>query len=345
MVVLASQVCSVALAAPGPAPVATACPGDTYEKNEPIFLDDPYYPAGVMHSGKYNGMCIDTSWQRPAHVLSKEAAVAAGVPAGYIAFANFNHGGRNWIAQVPMGAVEEVIFQMEHFSFSTPPGMQNVGIPSAHTEIRFKFKKGSEVILIPQSAEAAAAGQASEVRLSDIIYSVELIAPKGVSNFDPINGLKGTFAIVYHFTSLGDKFNYMITQQSHRVEQMPIKVTDEQKQQLLLHAIATSDAMGVSGTYNTALRNCTSEVFKLFDEVLSDAPGYGKPSTLEKILSARPGRSKKSLTNRGLLDPAMTWPDLNDEKDIVPAATTRPAAPGLPEPQLPQVFPSPKPSN
>lgn len=324
------------------------CPGDTFEKSAPLFLDDPYYPGARMRSGKYKGQCIDTSWQRPARILSRAEAEAAHVPSGYVGIANFSHGGRYWIAKIPVGAVEQVIFQMEHFDFAAPVPVPGVGIPSAHTEVRFKFRAGSDVILIPQSAEAAAQGQAPEIRVSDIIYSVELVAPKGVSNFDFVEGIKGTFGIVYRFCSLDDKAKYMIADQSHRVEQFVMNLNDAQKQKLLLHSIVTSNDKGVSGIYNTAFRNCTTEAFRLFDEALSDDPGYVVPKYLAAILDNAPSRSKHSLEIRNLLTPSMPWPDLNQEwKGTLPNAFAAPApvAPAVATPvAAPTPAPSPKPA-
>jgi hypothetical protein len=292
---------------------SASCVGDTYEKDTPQFLDDPYYPAAVMKHGKYKGQCIDTSWQRPVVPISQAAAEAAEVPPGYFAIANFTHQGRYWIAMIPMGGVEEVIFQMEHFKFFTQDKHPGFGVPSAHTELRFKFKPGMDVILVPQSQLARAEGQKSEVRLSDIIYSVELVGPKNVNDFNFVSGMLGDFAIVYRFCSLHDKFNYMITQQHHKVEQWALNVTDEQKQKLLLNAIATSYQEGLGSIYNTASKNCTSEAFRLLDETLSSHSSYGKPNPFTALIANIPSRSKFSLKARGLIDDRSRRPDLDQE--------------------------------
>ena len=215
-------------------------------------VNDSFDPQARMPKGPLKGQCINSCKQRSVKLLtSAEAAPYRPLP-GMLVVANVSHGGDFWVAQIPTNAIEDVIFQIEHF-----PAV----VPAAHTQLRFRFKRGTEVLLVSQAMNAPF----TQVGIKDLVYSVEAVGiPEG--RFDLVAGFFDRFALAYRLISLQDRAEQMLVKDQHRVEQLKLNLKPEAKQQLLRKAILFSDRAGMRKMYDTFARNCTTELFHAIDQ-------------------------------------------------------------------------------
>lgn len=296
---------------------------------------DPFDPKARMPEGRYEGQCLNSCQQRSVTILSAAEAAFYGFSGNHLTVANISHRGHFWVAEFPKDGIEDVIYLIEYF-----PAI----VPAAHTQLRFRFKPGSEIILKSQILEL----DLSPVCLPDIVYSVEAIGlPE--SEFDLIAGLLDRFAIAYRLVSLEDRIQQMIITDRHRVEQISLNLQPEEKHKLLVNAVEAGDRAGLSRMYNSFDPNCTTELFRALDrtlgydaksqtsqeeafiniptgELISKLIQKGKLSSedinqllltslddtkLETLTQNIPTLSKEALENRHIL--GIQMPDLNDE--------------------------------
>lgn len=249
-------------------------------------LNDRFDPQAKMPRGIYQGQCINSCHQRSLRRLSAAEAAEYGIEPEAIAVANVSHQNQFWVAKILPNSVAEVIYQLENFP--SP-------IPAAHTQLRFRFSPGSEVLLIPQIPGSPQ----SPVQLKDLIFSVEAVAVVG-GNFDLVAGFFDNFAIAYRLVSLESRVQRMIIQDGHKVQQIQLNLTPTQRNQLLLNAITKSHQAGLTQMYNSLSRNCTTEVFRIIDQTI----GYHRaPHSEEEIfINAPTGEQISMLFANGILN-------------------------------------------
>lgn len=259
---------------------------------------DPFRAEIVATRGRLRGQAIDTNQRRSIVLLSPaEAKRYTGSTAGYT-FANFSHESTFCIAWVPREAVEEVIYQLEYF-----PAI----VPAAHTQLRFKLKKGSAARLFPQPGNRAPKHRI----ITDLIFSAEAANIQGGPGFDLIAGMRDSFGLALRFISLEEKYNYMVTKQKHRVRQFSLSMNARQRQALLHNALRRSHVSGMTQMYHTLTRSCTTEVF----DVLAITVQKHSDFRLDPLFGRVPTRSVHYLKRLGLLSPPTLGEhlDLNDE--------------------------------
>lgn len=314
--------------------------------NSPTFINsntacicnskDPFDPRAKMPNGPFKGQCINSCEQRTIKLLSAtEAAPYRPLP-GMLVIANVSHKKKFWVAKVPPNAVEDVIFQMEQILNSCP---------LCHSQLRFRFKPGSEITLVPQTTRE----DPTEIRLTDIVYSVEATGIPG-TGFDPASALLNLFGLSYRLVSLEDRAERMIATDKHQVEQLKLALQPEEKQKLLENAITQADRAGMELMYSLFDRNCTTELFKIIDRSVQDDAYRRKPSKNEDFFNIPTGTliseiiqknklnleaileqanqpqlrqvaallrqaklPKDALRERGILDEKSRIPNLNDE--------------------------------
>ncbi|BAI92486.1 hypothetical protein NIES39_L03290 [Arthrospira platensis NIES-39] len=250
-------------------------------------VNDRFDPQAKMPQGIHQGKCINSCHQRSLRRLSAAEAAEYGIEPQAIAVANVSHQNQFWVAQILPNSVAEVIYQLENFP--SP-------IPAAHTQLRFRFSPGSEVLLIPQIPGS----HQSPVKLQDLIFSVEAVAVVG-GNFDLVAGFFDNFAIAYRLVSLESRVQRMIIEDGHQVQQIQLNLTPAQKNQLLLNAITKSQQAGLTQMYNTLNRNCTTEVFRIIDQTIGyhSAPNSGSQ---EIFINAPTGEQISMLFANGILN-------------------------------------------
>lgn len=248
---------------------------------------DPFDPMAKMPKGPYQGQCINSCQQRSVVLLSSEEAANYGDSHRMWVVANVSHQGKFWVAKIPVDGVADVIYQIEHF-----PAI----VPAAHTELRFRFRKGKEVILLPQASNSTT----EPVRLSDLVYSVEAVTVPG-EKYDVVAGLFDNFALAYRLVSLADRAEQMIGQKQHRVEQLKLSLTPEQNQRLLQNAIERGNRAGMNRMYNTIEPNCTTEVFYPLDAAINYDPSIDLFQG-EVFLNIPTGEQISNLIDNGAID-------------------------------------------
>lgn len=297
--------------------------------------NDSFEPRARMPKGPFKGQCINSCEQRSVKLLLSAAAAHYEPSPGMQVVANVSHGGNFWVAKIPPNAIEDVIFQIEHF-----PAV----VPAAHTQLRFRFKPGSEVILVSQAMAAS-----TQVGIKDLVYSVEAVGiPEG--RFNLFAGFFDRFALAYRLVSLQDRAEQMLVKDQHRVEQLKLNLTAEAKQQLLRKVILMSDRAGMRQMYDTFAKNCTTELFHAIDQSIQydgtrrqprmNQESFGNMPTgsfisrllqnkifsfetlnrqFSSLLTHIPTVSKAALKRRGLIAPngQSQMPTLNDESKII----------------------------
>jgi hypothetical protein len=257
---------------------------------------DRFEPDAVMPQGKFRGACLDTREQRSATLV--RARSERGTPV----LANVRHAGRYWLCEVRPDAVEDVIFQTEYF-----PAI----VPAAHVELRFRFRDGAE----PRLTVQVPGDSAAPLRLRDLVFSVEAVSRLGGGEYDLVKGLFGHFGTAYRMISLEDRYRQMVVEHRHRVKQVRLRLTPRQERDLFAHAVHLADRSGMGVVYNTATRNCATELFRVMDRAVSYPAWRRALAWSVGFLRILPTAAEQALAVRGLLEPQGRGrlPDLDRE--------------------------------
>ncbi len=265
---------------------------------------DPFEPHSRITKGAHKGECIDTDLARPvSRLTAEEAAQFGGEPTNEILVANVSHGGKYWVAKVPMDGIVEGIFQLEYF-----PAPLN--IPAGHTQVRIRFRDDKPVVLTTQSGKDKKITQ----KINDLIISFEAIGQRGYA-YNPLTGLKDEYAGVYRVTSLDRSYDHMIIKQNHRVEQWKMNIEMGELKTVFQRFVAMSAARQMTYMYNTVSLNCTNEIIRAIDEGVN----YTRREIVQKLLTfptdTYPNIVRVSLISRGLLpmDKSTDLPELGKD--------------------------------
>ncbi len=272
----------------------------------PVDANDPYAVAAKVPAGKYKGMCLDIKTKRSVQILENNSA--------YMVVTNFYHDNRWWTARVPKDGIKDTIFQIALFETSVP------FIVAAHTQIRMIFDSQNPVVLVPQNLEDQKAG-VSSLALTDVVYSVEYIAPPGVS-YSLLKGQFNKLGIVGRFLSMKSRAAEELKGDSKEIiKQIPLDLSSSEKSAFLENAMLQSERMGLKEMYNTVQKNCTTELFTILDDSIKYS-GRVQPFGIYifDILNPIEKPSIKALTERRIIDKTRTLPTLNDELKKVPQA-------------------------
>jgi hypothetical protein len=260
---------------------------------------DPFRPEQSLKKGRFQGERINFDAQRSVVALSESQAAQYGAKKGDLAFANFSHEGQFWVAVVPKNAVKNVDLMLEHFP---------APVPAAHSMLRFRLKEGHEAKLVPQVTGDTQPG----LKMKDLVLSIEATGTRDF-NYDLIDGAQNNFGLSYRLESLADRAK--TTQKAgHRVEQLPLRLTSAQKQNILKESIRTSQQNGNGQAYNTLTKNCTNEAFHIMDRGIGNRVPPSVHLARGLTSESLPPISSFYLSIRGLLDRNRTRADLADEQ-------------------------------
>jgi len=243
------------------------------------FLGDAYESKVLLPAGGHKGECADTTSARSVIMLPEPS------DSNVLRVANVGHNGSFWIAEFPKNGVEDVIFQMERFP---------AAVPAAHTQIRLKFKKDSPVRLTNQFDSSR------QIYLREFALSTEAIGQKGWK-YDIFKGMKDEYLTAYRITSLADKYKWMVVTLKHSVVQWPLNLDEAEKQLVLPAYVKRATEKGMTSTYHTLWRNCTNELFKVFDSTLRYGGLRALPVVFTKINEMYPVIVHGALNSRGLI--------------------------------------------
>ncbi|MEC9072764.1 MAG: DUF4105 domain-containing protein [Myxococcota bacterium] len=256
--------------------------------------EDPYEPGARFSKGPWIGECLDTEKRRPVHVLSAPSEKSANLE-----LANVFHDGGFWYADIPTDAVYEVYFQLEYF-----PAV----VPAGHTQIRIEF-------LEPVTLTGHSSWNLGRVTSTyNLVISAEAV-PRVGDSYDLIKGMQDHFGLVYRVTTLAARYESMIIEQDHHVEQWRLQMTEEEKAELLVFYAYESEALGLEETYHTLFRNCTNELVRNIDGVVQYTAGEHIKKFLTKGTEFYPNIIRAALIARGLLplDQSTDWYPLEED--------------------------------
>ncbi len=241
---------------------------------------DPFEPRVRMPSGPEKGLCINSKYRRSARQLSANAAARYFTEKdGSIVVANFSHLKKFWVAQIPVKQIKHIILQTQFFPV--------MGMEISHVQLRFDFTAGAKIKLISQDAS----GPAKTLSVKHVLLSVENIGPHG-EKFDFMKGMKGYFNLVYRLVSLEDKYDWMITQQGHRVTQHLLKISPKNAQKVFMEGVSRGTARGSKTSYHSIHQSCSTELIKIFKATLG---------TRDSVRSFHPNLIVDILKNRNLI--------------------------------------------
>jgi hypothetical protein len=267
------------------------------------------------------GKCVDTSQERPIHVLSAKEVASLHMPAagpGEKIVANFHYNHKFYIARFPADGVSEVVAQKEIFNPGVPVADQLNSLIgySAHFQTRFEFNKpGKEVVLVPQDDPT---NTSKAIRIHNVIASDEAVARVGGEGFDVVKGLHGHYAYARRLTGLQEKYEDMVVKKHHTVEQWRIKpvvnkndladgktpTADLMRQQYFKSALELSERdyqtykAGHTVMYDTLQRSCVTGGLEIFDRVNH----YANPLQKDvEVLKRNPLLIRQMLFSRGML--------------------------------------------
>lgn len=262
--------------------------------------DKEYAHASRLWVGKAKGQCILNENHRPVRRLTEEEAASKGLKHDdkeFITIANVTHDNRFWFAEIPVKAIKDVYFQLEHFPSLPPQQSEDIvgklpgfarnkaanGIQflndylAGHTQLRLQFTK-------PIKLKAQVGSE--EATINDLVFSVEAVGQKGYA-FDLVAGLQKNFVAMHRVTSLTQKYYDMVIAEefgapkNHVVEQGVMSFSPDAaknqkvKERLIKVYIEKSELnwqqiemQEDEALYNTVTRNCTTEVIRAMDQAL-----------------------------------------------------------------------------
>jgi hypothetical protein len=254
---------------------------------------DPYEPDGIIPEGPFKGRRVDTTRFRSARIVPTLAP--AGSPAaGGMLVANFLHQDTWWLAEVPAGAVADVIVQRQDI----PGGL-------GHGQIRFRMKPGRPVRLRPQVGQS----RGDEVLVSDTVLSIDGTPPIGVDGPRKPGGLE-QYVIAYLWMSLEQKKRIMGSD-TRRVQQYRLDIGDADKQSVLRAGLARGTRYGMTRMFSLRGQNCTSEMLAVLDAALTYEHVHNLIGRINVV--GVPAWIELYLRQRGLLKPGVAIADLADD--------------------------------
>ena len=265
--------------------------------------DDAYEPRSVFQSGPWEGVCHDTQRRRPTGFVDDElAARYQGVDDHYVLYNVFHEDGF-WFAFVPYNAVKRVYFQLEYF-----PAV----IPAGHTQLRLEYDR--PVTLYGQSGHLK--GRIDQTH--NLSLSIEAVTRVG-DRYDLFKGAQEHFAIAYRVTSMEARFNSMITEQDHHVEQWRLNLTSTELEALLPHYVSTSADHNLAFSYHTLFKNCTTEIIEILDGIGEYTWRERVQKFLVKVTEIYPNIVRAALIARGLLplNQSTDWFPLEEDEAFI----------------------------
>ena len=233
-------------------------------------------PPVMPQWSKYSGEAVDVSSRRSIERVSSGSGETAIVD-------YFLHAGTFYRAVIPIEGVESVCGQIFNFSEKrtrvTASGREVIydrrGLPKRkipfafHVQTRFSMKPEHPIRLYELGTNPK--GEALH-QVREWVYTVEANGPVGWQ-FSLSNGLSGNLLSVHRFLSMEEMVFERIVVGNQWVTESPgLPLNEGQKRELLRRSIDRSHRAGMSERYYAfrvcGTNNCTSNPFKILDEVL-----------------------------------------------------------------------------
>lgn len=263
--------------------------------------DDPFDPKIKSGEGAFAGKCLNSCVVRTVKEIPETLAFKHGyidrIKDNSVKYSNskylvnVSHRPMDkdemfYVALLDPEKVRDVLFVVEH-----------AGGLKGHAELRFSFDKSSPVTLIPQRTES----EQIVDHTSDLIFSVEAIAPPGVP-YKGDYGFREEFFQRYRMCSIESKAYTVIKKLHRRVWQYRLNASKEEKIKMFKYAVSMANNADPNERYHTAKRNCALRAFDVINGG-SKISWYRKPLLLlTNNTLFLPTRAEKHLAYRGLLN-------------------------------------------
>lgn len=214
------------------------------------------------------------------------------------ALGNFYHAGQHWVAVVQPEFLQTVLVQQEIF-LRGPITRRPL---AAHGQIRFLFRKGAQVELLPQDKDQAPyTGQP----VDDFIASAEAVAPQinGFPSYTLYGGARGWYRQCLRFVSTAEKAQRMIAEK-RTVNQFLLHLREGEPAKVFLEALRRAHQIGMDIPYNIFAiggTQCVYEMFNILDRsILDERDDNGFLVSLYKQFDRVPLFVGRYLERRGL---------------------------------------------
>jgi len=188
-------------------------------------------------------------------------------------------------ASIPTSGVKDVYYVREPF----PP--ESI---ASHGMLAFSFNRGNRM----------AARDGSGKKAQGLVVSMEARLKEG----QPYNLLKGfgkNFGVVYQLGTWRDNVQKATRRQGHRLERHKLKLTQEQKDNLLKVAVDAAVKDRAGEFYHTTRNSCYGNVVRLINKVVPRKQRIRKwlvPGVLENPAAVAPNMGPRALASKGLIN-------------------------------------------
>lgn len=313
------------------------CAFTVYDPSCRRMPDDPFEPSVKFAWGPRvdqvdnehlpeRNLCVATSvpksLMRSVTVLTEAQKLQYEIPPKQVAFANFAHHHRFWIASLDLAGVDEVYAQVEDFQIKGNP-WDSIPIKfyAGHFELRYKMKPGFEVQLYEQDHSSTPEARLTRkvLRVRNLLSSVESVGPENNLVFSPVEGVNPVYGEVYRLLSMDERYETMVNELHHPVDQFRLALTTGQKKRLLGNAISLSHFYQMNFPYYTLLRSCATEAYKLLDFTVGEHYTRAQRNWIRTVglTGVYPILGEQALRHRGLVVGPHVDPNLEVDQDYL----------------------------
>lgn len=236
--------------------------------------------------------------QDPGSLLSPGSPPSALRPKARVAFGNFRHQGKHWVAVVRADSAQTILIQQEIFLRGPLTGRPL----AAHGQIRFLLQDSAKVELLPQEP-----GQEpyQGPPVDDFIASAEAVAPRieGFPSYSLYGGARGWYRLCMRFISTEEKARDMLSAKN-KVNQFLLHLQDGEPPKVFLQSLRRAHKLGMDMPYNIFAiggTQCVYEMFNILDRsILDERDSNGFLVTLFKQFDRVPLFVGRYLERRGL---------------------------------------------
>ena len=256
----------------------------------------------LIPSGRFAGQPLDVRRRRSLHIVSETDE--------HYVVDYFFHRSEFRIARIPKRAVTAVIGQRFNFS----EGLRIRNPLMNHAQVRFTFDEKNPVKVYERGADVER--DEALFQLCDLVYSIEVVGPKGTS-WNLLRSF-GDFVSAHRLVSLEEVvFERIVLCKYTVIQSPPLLLSAEDRNRGLELCLRRGHSAGLEELYylvtlRLGAANCTSEAFRLLDSLISKR--YSRWQRISSIVLWRlPFNLRRYLILRGAIDPTQTMPTLNEE--------------------------------
>jgi hypothetical protein len=260
--------------------------------------DDPFELPARATRGSHVGECLKQDF-RPAVVLSVSEANRLGLSQNpdRVFVANVAHSTEAQdlytVASIPLGAVSEARLLVEHFEVIP---MLRAFIDPGHVMIHVFFN--TEVELFSQKQSGAAFVE----KTRSLVFSFQGSTYFQQDIIKLPQYLDGSYALTGSVFTFAGRFQSHGIRNGFSIEQWRLKMDSAPVSDFMSRYLQKAERDGLSVPYFLLAQNCSTEVFKILDNMFSYSEEQRKRMARTKELERVPSQSPWAFDARGLFD-------------------------------------------